>query len=173
MASFGHTFDASTVEPTTPFEVLPPGKYLVQVVASEMRPTKDGMGQYLLLELDVLDGQCAGRKLFDRLNLVNANPDTVQMAQRSLSALCRAAGKMQVSNSEQLHLIPLMVDVKVRPPKGQYGESNSIRYLSTSDVPPVVPPTPPSPPAAAAQPASFARPAGPATNSTLPWKRQG
>ena len=173
MASFGHTFDASTVEPTTPFEILPPAKYLAQVVASEMRPTKDGLGQYLLLELDILEGPYAGRKLFDRLNLVNANPDAVQMAQRSLSALCRAAGKMQVSNSEQLHLIPIQIDVKVRPPKGQYGESNSIRYLSTSDTPPVVSPSPSSAPAAAAQPTGFARPAAPAATSTLPWARQG
>ena len=172
MASFGHTFDASTVEPTTPFDVLPPGKYRVQLVASEMRPTKDGMGQYLLLELDILEGQYTGRKLFDRLNLVNANPDAVQMAQRSLSALCRAAGKMQVSNSEQLHLIPLMIDVKVRPPKGQFGESNSVRYLSTPDLQPVVSPSPPSAPAVAAQPTGFARPAAPAATSTLPWKRQ-
>ena len=172
MASFGHTFDASTVEPTTPFDVLPPGKYRVQLVASEMRPTKDGMGQYLLLELDILEGQYTGRKLFDRLNLVNANPDAVQMAQRSLSALCRAAGKMQVSNSEQLHLIPLMIDVKVRPPKGLFGESNSVRYLSTPDLLPVVSPSPVTAPAAVAQPTGFARPAATAATSTLPWKRQ-
>lgn len=166
MASFGHTFDASTVEPAAPFEVFPPGKYLVQLVASEMRPTKDGMGQYLLLELDILEGPYAGHKLFDRLNLVNSNPDTVLMAQRTLSALCRAARKMQVSNSEQLHLIPIQIDVKVRPPKGQYGESNSIRYLSGSDAQP----TSPAPVAAAT--AGFARAASPAAQSTLPWKRQ-
>ena len=166
MASFGHTFDASTVEPTAPFEVFPPGKYLAQLVASEMRPTKDGLGQYLLLELDILEGPYTGHKIFDRLNLVNANPDTVLMAQRTLSALCRAAGKMQVSNSEQLHLIPIQIDVKVRPPKGQYGESNSIRYLSGSSAQP----TPPAPVPAA--PAGFARPT-PAATGTLPWKRQG
>jgi hypothetical protein len=89
------------------------------------------------------------------------------MAQRSLSALCRAAGKMQVSNSEQLHLIPIHIDVKVKPPKGQYGESNSIRYLAES--------------APAATPQTMATPmrpgpvvsAAPAGNATLPWKRQG
>ena len=166
MASFGHTFDASTVEPTAAFEILPPGKYLAQVVASEMRPTKDGLGQYLFLELDILDGQYAGRKLFDRLNLVNNNPDTVQMAQRSLSALCRAAGKMQVSNSEQLHLIPIIIDVKVKPPKGQYGESNSIRYLAES-----APPAAQSF-AAPARTAATAAPAAPANSASLPWKRQ-
>ena len=162
MASFGHTFDASTVDPTTPFEVLPPGPYRVQIVSSEMRVTKDGLGQYLFLELDVLEGPHAGRKLYDRLNLVNANPDAVEIAQRTLSALCRAAGKMQVSNSEQLHLIPIRVDVKVRPPKGQYSESNTIRYLV-------------EPPALAATPPVPAAPVRPAVGqqSTLPWKRQG
>jgi hypothetical protein len=130
MASFGETFDATTVDPNSGFEVLAPGNYLVQIVASELRSTRDGTGQYLLLELDVLDGQYTGRKLFDRIHLVNANAEAVQIAQRTLSAICRAVGKMQVSNSEQLHLIPMRVSVRVRPPKGNYGESNTIRYLA-------------------------------------------
>ena len=171
MASFGQTFDASAIEPSTGYEVLPPGKYLAQIVASEMRVTKDGHGQYLYLEVDILEGQYAGRKLFDRLNLVNANPDTVQIAQRTLSSICRAVGKMQVSNSEQLHLIPLIADVRVRPPKGMYGESNSIRYLPRNAVPATAPtaaaPTAPI----AARPVTAAPTSTPAANG-LPWKRQ-
>lgn len=169
MASFGQTFDASSVEPSSSYDVLPPGKYLGQIVASEMRATKDGHGQYLYLEVDILDGQYAGRKLFDRLNLVNANTDTVQIAQRTLSSICRAVGKMQVSNSEQLHLIPMTLDVRVRPPKGLYGESNSIRYLprggQAANAPTFStgPANPPARPAVA--------PAMPAANG-LPWKRQ-
>lgn len=169
MSSLGQTFDATAVEPLGTYEVLPPGKYLVQIVASEMRVTKDGRGQYLYLELDVLEGNYTGRKLFDRLNLVNANPDTVQIAQRTLSSICRAVGKMQVSNSEQLHLVPMIADVRVRPPNGQYGESNSIRYL------PVSAPTAPNvAPATAAGPkvAPAAAPAPTAPVGGLPWKRQ-
>ena len=171
MASFGHTFDASAIEPSTGYEVLPPGKYLAQIVASEMRVTKDGHGQYLYLEVDILEGQYAGRKLFDRLNLVNANPDTVQIAQRTLSSICRAVGKMQVSNSEQLHLIPLIADVRVRPPKGMYGESNSIRYLPRNAAPTTAPTaTAPTAPIAA-RPVTAAPTSTPTANG-LPWKRQ-
>ena len=173
MASFGQTFDASAVEPSN-YDVLPPGKYLAQIIASEMRATKDGNGQYLYLELDILDSQHAGRKLFDRLNLVNANPDAVQMAQRTLSSICRAVGKLQVSNSEQLHLIPLIADVRVRPPKGQYGESNSIRYLprtpGAANAASFAPATSPVQSAAARAPV-VAQPMAPAANG-LPWKRQ-
>ena len=129
MASLGQIFDASSVDPTSGYDVLPPAKYLAQIVNSEMRATKDGLGQYLFVEVDVIDGPYSGRKLFDRLNLINANADAVQIAQRTLSSICRAVGKLQVSNSEQLHLIPLIADVRVRPAKGMYGESNSIRYL--------------------------------------------
>ncbi|MDA0341184.1 MAG: DUF669 domain-containing protein, partial [Proteobacteria bacterium] len=129
MANLGTTFDATSVEPNKPLEVLPPGKYPAQIVSSDMRVTKDGMGQYLLVELDVLDGPYQGRKLFDRLNLVNANPQTVEIAQRTLSAICHATARMQVQDSEELHLIPLLVDVQVQPPKNGYGESNKLRYL--------------------------------------------
>lgn len=172
MASLGHTFDASTVQPNSVYEVLPPGRYLSQIVQSEMRPTKDGMGQYLYLEVDILEGQYQGRKLFDRLNLVNQNAETVQIAQRTLSSICRAVGKMQVSNSEQLHLIPLIVDVRVRPPKGMYGESNSLRYLPRS--PGAVPVAPVASAPAVAAPAY--RPVAPAVTAAangLPWKKQG
>ncbi len=173
MASFGQTFDASAVEPSN-YDVLPPGKYLAQIIASEMRATKDGNGQYLYLELDILDSQHAGRKLFDRLNLVNANPDAVQMAQRTLSSICRAVGKLQVSNSEQLHLIPLIADVRVRPPKGMYGESNSVRYLPRTPAAANAAsfaPAPPTAQAPAAHPGVVGQaPTHPANG--LPWKRQ-
>lgn len=171
MASFGQTFDASSIEPSNGYDVLPPGKYLAQIVASEMRVTKDGLGQYLYLEVDILDGQYAGRKLFDRLNLINANPDAVQIAQRTLSSICRAVGKLQVSNSEQLHLIPLIADVRVRPPKGMYGESNSIRYLPRNASPAPMPAAPAPTAPIAARPVTAAPTSTPAANG-LPWKRQ-
>lgn len=170
MAIFAQTFDANTVEPSN-FDVFPPGKYLVQIVASEMRPTKDGRGQYLFLELDILEGQFAGRKLFDRLNLVNDNPDTVDIATRTLSSICRATGQMQVKDSEQLHLIPLIADVRVRPPKGQYGESNSIRYLPRNAAAPATRAPATTAPPQPARPAAPAAPVAPAAGG-LPWQRQ-
>ena len=101
MAKLGATFDATGIEPIQPLELLPPGKYIAQIVSSEMRLTKDGKGQYLFLEMDVLEGPYQGRKLFDRLNLVNANTQTVEIAQRTLSAICHATGRMQVEDSER------------------------------------------------------------------------
>ena len=168
MANLGTTFDATNIEPAKPFEVLPPGKYSAQIVKSETRVTKDGTGQYLLVEIDVLDGPHKGRKLFDRLNLVNANPQTVEIAQRTLSAICHATGRMQVQDSEELHLIPFIADVQVAPPRNGYGESNKVRYLPlNAGVKPVTPQ-----PARTAAPQQQSQPAAPAAAFTLaPWKR--
>jgi hypothetical protein len=170
MAQLGTTFDATTVEPNKPFEPVPPGQFPAQIVNSEMRLTKDGRGQYLWMEIDILDGPYAGRKLFDRLNLINTNPTTVEIAQRTLSAICHAVGKMQVDDSEQLHLIPLLVDVKVQPPKNGYDASNTLRYLPLERPAPqpaaghrsTVPAQP------AAQPARSGQPTKP---NTAPWRR--
>ena len=177
MANLGTTFDASTVDPSTTYEILPPGQYVVQIVQSEMRPTKSGTGQQLVLELDVLEGAQAGRKLFDRLNLVNPNTQAVEIAQRTLSAICHATGRMQVQDSEELHLVPMLADVTVQPPKNGYGESNRIRYRPLERA--AQPAPQPAQPTAQTQPAPqpqqpAAQPASPARGfANAPWKRTG
>jgi hypothetical protein len=115
MASLNGTFDATEVAPAVPLELLPPGKYLAHLIESEMLPTKSGDGQLLKLVFEVLEGASARRKIFDQLNLVNRNEQTVEIAQRTLSAICHAVGQVHVSDSEQLHFKPLIVTLKVDP----------------------------------------------------------
>lgn len=162
MARFDTAFDATGIEPTTGYDVLPAGKYRAQIVESEMRVTRNGMGQFLWLMLDIIEGQYQGRKLFDQLNLVNSNPQTVEIAQRTLSAICHATGKLQVNDSVDLHLAPMTIQVGVKPPKDGYSEKNTIRYL--------VPEKAPVAPAYQAAPAASQTPAAPAA---APWNRNG
>jgi len=172
MAKFGTPFDATTVEPAEPLEVLPPGNYLAQIVNSEMRVTKNGLGEYLWLEMDVLEGPYQGRKLFDRLNLINENTQTVEIARSALSAICHATGRMKVQDSEQLHLVPFIAVVRLRPAKNGYGESNTVRYLPIDRTAQAALPQPagnaPSQPAKTA--AAKARPAT-AMPTSPPWKK--
>ena len=166
MARFDTSFDATSVEPTTAYELLPAGKYRAQIVESEMRVTKNGMGQFLWLMIDILEGEQKGRKIFDQLNLVNPNPTTVEIAQRTLSAICHATGRMHVSDSEELHLIPMTIQVKIKPPKNGYGESNAIAYLPAErGAAQVARPTKPaSDPASSAVPPKMA---------SAPWNKKG
>ncbi len=160
MARLNDAFDATGIDPAVAYEILPAGKYRAQIVESEMRLTRNGMGQYLWLMLDILEGPHQGRKVFDQLNLVNSNPTTVEIAQRTLSAICHATGKMQVNDSEELHLIPMTIQVTVKPPRDGYSEKNAIRYLVPDGV------------AQPAAPRPTAAPPAPARPTVAPWNRK-
>ena len=120
-------FDANAVQPQESFEPIPAGWYECMIVESEMKPTKSGTGQYLQLRLDVTEGQYANRVLFERLNLDNPNTTAVEIAQRTLSAICHATGVLQPRDSSDLHNIPLRVKVSVRPAGNVYEANNDIK----------------------------------------------
>lgn len=164
MADLGGNFDATGVEPKQDFETLPPGEYPVVIVKSEMKPTKAGTGKYLEIEMDVADGPMKGRKVWDRLNLQNPNAQAVEIANRTLAAICHAVGVMNVSDSEQLHARPMIAVVKVKPADGQYGPSNEVSTYKPLGG--AAQPAPAAAPALAAAPAAQA-----AQPSTAPWNR--
>lgn len=122
-------FDASTVPPAAAFDPVPAGWYNVKIIESGMKPTADGRGSYLALTMEILDGPHARRKLFDRLNLQNANAVAVEIAYKTLSAICHACKIIQVANSAQLHGIPMMAKVSIRPAgpakNGQHYDANN------------------------------------------------
>lgn len=171
MAEFPGTFDASGIDPNaTDFPVLPPADYRVMIVKSEMKPTKDGTGQFLSLEMEIMDGAEKGKRLFQNLNLVNngeKKEQTEAIAQKALAQICHATGVIQCSNSDQLHMKPMIATVYVKPAKGQYAESNGVRkYSAVTGAAAastfVRPGTAAAPAAAAAQPAAVAAQAAPA-----------
>lgn len=127
-------FNAEEVEPDTGFDPMPAGWYSAMITDSEMKTTKNGAGQYLQLRLDIIDGEHKGRVLFDRLNLINQNQTAVDIAQRTLSAICRAVGIMQPKDSSDLHDKPIRVKVSVRPAQGGYEATNEVKGYQPLDV---------------------------------------
>jgi len=122
-----HGFDANTVEPNAPLEPLPAGWYKCVFIASEEKPTKAQTGSYLQMTAEVIEGEFQGRKLIERLNLNNPNQTAVEIAQRTLSGICRGVGVMTPRNSSDLHDKPVMIKVAVKPGEGSYGPSNEIK----------------------------------------------
>lgn len=125
MAQFQQTFDAEQHEPRQAMDVIPDGDYAVIIEASDWKQTKKQDGAYLEMTLQVIDGPMKGRKLWDRLNLSNPNAQAVEIAQQTLSAICHAVGVMKVSDSAQLHNLPLLAKVKVK--QGARGPMNEIK----------------------------------------------
>lgn len=175
------TFDASGIAPETPRELLPPDRYPVQIVQSEMRPTKAGDGQMLWIEMDIIDGAYRGRKIWDQLNLVNRSEIAQEIAQRRLSAICHAVGQVQVTDSQQLHFKPMLCTLRVEPagPDKKTGVHREAQNKIAGYQPMAGAAIAPRPPAqmAPARPTAPApvqqpRPAA-AAPATPPWRRQG
>jgi len=119
-------FDANTVEPTTPIEPVPAGKYVAMITESEMKPTKAGTGNYLQLTFEILEGDFKGRLLWARLNLDNPNAQAVAIARAELSAVCRAVGVLTPTDSVQLHNLPLVISVRCKKRSDSDEMSNEI-----------------------------------------------
>lgn len=185
MAYIGN-FDANTVEPAD-FSALPAGNYTALISSSEFRPTKSGDGQYLVLAFQIVDGVHKNRVLWHNLNLINNNPQAVEIAQKELSAIARAAGVRVFDNSEALHNRPMRITVAYVPAgndrKGVYREeSNRIKQWASLTMEPAAaavstpaaPRTPRAPAASRpatppARPAAPPAPAAPAAVQNRPW----
>jgi len=134
---------------------LPAGWYSAMIVDSIEKPTKAGTGSYIELSFQIVDGEYANRRIWDRLNLNNPNETAVRIAQQTLAAICDAAGKSrQIAQTEDLHDVPLQIRLEIKS-DAVYGDKNEIRGYrkasgSTMAARPVA--------QAAAQPAATSKP---------------
>lgn len=119
-------------------ELLPPGMYVAHIIESDLGATKTGTGQVLSLTWEILDGPCARRRVWDRLNIVNANAQAQEIAQRDLKRICTAVGHAGVlTDSDQLHFKPHRIRVAVEEDKtGQYAPKNVVKGFEALNRPP-------------------------------------
>lgn len=118
-------FNAGEIDPAKPRTTLPAGKYKCVITGSGEQPTKAMTGTMLKLQLQVIEGPYQGQMVFDQLNINNPSKTAMEIAQRTLSAICRATGVMMPQDSSDLHNKPLLVTVRVESSQ-QYGDQNKV-----------------------------------------------
>lgn len=139
-------FDTESVAAATDFQVIPAGKYPVLIEKAELKPTKANDGLFIELQLQILDGDFKGRKLWDRINIANPSQECVQIGVACLAALGKALGMRVVQNESQLINGVCIAHVKI-----DKHDQNAIRTYSAIEKPPQAAP-------AYAQPAPAAPP---------------
>ena len=163
-------FNANDIDTTTTYDALPAGTYVAVISGSEMRPNRNGTGEYLKLEFTLVEnGRYDGRKVWANLNLRHPNPTTVEIARKDLASICKAVGVLAPQDSTELHDIPLLVRVATRTlPDG----------TTQNDVKGYAPRTAPqgasgAAPAASAAPAAAKPATAPqgASGTVPPWQR--
>lgn len=154
-------FNAAEVEPLMPRAPVPAGEYIAIITDSSEEVTKDGKGKYVKLKLQIIDGEYEGRPLYERLNVVNRNETAVRIAKATLSAICRAVGKLTPEDSVELHNIPMRVTLAVETRKDNGQLTNRIKGYMPATASSSAPTTP--------KPAAVPSPSG--AGKKAPWAR--
>ena len=149
-------FNAGEIDPAKPRGTIPAGKYKCVITASGEQPTRAMTGTMLKLQMQVIEGPHQGQMVFDQLNVNNPSQTAMEIAQRTLSAICRATGVMMPQDSSDLHNKPLLVTVTVETTK-DYGTRNKVAGYE--------------PCGGATAPVAAAAVAAPAPSNLPPWKR--
>lgn len=170
MASLGQTYRNEDA-PANGFEPIEAGDYLAQIIESNVGPTKAGDGTILTLTWEIMEGPLTHRRIWDRLNISNPNPQAQAIAQRALAQICDAVGLPGVSDSEELHFKPVRLKVGIQVDKtGNYGPKNQVsKYTSASGAPPAQKSAPGAQAQSQARPAQQVAPAQRAAGQTRPW----
>jgi len=105
-------FNAAEITPTNNFDAIPAGTYEAVISSSESKPMKSGNGMGFNFCFDIVSGPCQGRKVFVWITYEHRTSQEAQrIGREQLSAICRAVGVAQLTDTAQLHNLPLMITV--------------------------------------------------------------
>jgi hypothetical protein len=152
MASLNFNID-DLPQSTSNYEPLPPGWYTVNIRDAELKPTKDGAGQYIKIQYK-LDN---GRVVFGNLNIKNASPKAEEIGRQQLGELMRALGLSRVTDSDQLIGGNLQIKLAVKEAANGFEASNDVKGYKAIDGSMPVAPAAPSPAAAASKAPPWAK----------------
>lgn len=109
------------------YSPVPPGRYTAEIVETEVRENKKGTGNYLYLQISILDKEYRGKKVFTNLTLNHDNEKAQKIGRGQLSSLCQACGKVgMVEESASLWGIPFIISLGVE--EGQDGvDRNTVK----------------------------------------------
>ena len=165
MAFLGQTFDANELPQGNGgnYDPLPPGWYTANITVAELKPTKDGSGQYIKIRYDITGPTHQGRVVFGNLNIKNASAKAEEIGRQQLGEIMRAIGLARVTDTDQLIGGSLSIKLDVRAATEQYDAQNEVKGFKaiTGSAPTFAAP-------AASTAASAPASAGPA-KATPPW----
>jgi hypothetical protein len=174
--AMGGSFDTNSVDPATGFDPIPAGWYPVQIDTAEVLDTKAKNGKRLKLEVTIVGEQFAGRKLFPAINLVNPNPQCVEIGMRELAALGQACGLAAIADSSELLGKIVLAKVKVKQDPGFDPNNEVVGYKPAVAAAPAAAAAParttPTPkPTATTKAAPAPTATAPAKAGKRPWER--
>ena len=127
MASFGQTFDVNELpESQGDFAPIPEGWYNAIINKADIKPTKDGTGQYIAIRYDITGPTHQGRVVFGNVIIKNKSSQAEEIGRQALGSIMRAIGLARVEDTDQLIGGNLQIKVSIRTQEG-YEPTNDVR----------------------------------------------
>ncbi|WP_163372848.1 DUF669 domain-containing protein [Endozoicomonas acroporae] len=115
------------------YDVIPAGDYNLRAVDIELKDTKAGNGKYFGVQFEVIDGQHSGRKIFNNFNVINQNPQAVEIGLKEIKQWIAATGQhaggdLTLSRVYALEGKPFAAKVGIKQDKsGERDDENVIK----------------------------------------------
>lgn len=168
MAELFDLYDPNEVETRSSgdFSPLPTGDYVMQMISSDWKDTKSGSGRYIKFEFEVLDGEYAGCRYWEHVNLINNNDTAVKIAKETLKEVAAAVGiHGALRDTQELHFKPLVGKIRCKPRKDDPTQmENTARFAPLDGA------APSAAPRVAVSATAAPRAAAPAA-APKPWER--
>jgi len=115
------------------FAPIPAGQYFLIADEAEVKQTKDGTGEYINIKFKVMDGEQAGRFVFQMFNIKNKNEKAVEIGIGQLKSFMRCAGLTNMVLASPLDLIGLRCDALIKIKSDDFGDKAVISYFKPHD----------------------------------------
>jgi hypothetical protein len=130
MAKLPSQFRADEHDEMNDYTPIPADVYHCKIKDSDLVENSQKTGSFLKMVFEVASGEYKGRLLFTNMNLIHPNKQAVEIAEKEFAAICRAAGKITVEDSEELHGKELNVKVVIKPATANYPAGNECKNYS-------------------------------------------
>jgi hypothetical protein len=121
--AFNPAAEEGTPEPT----LLRQGHYVACVVDAIIKPYKTGKGQAVFLTWELMDDECAGRKLWSKCTLSHESEKAMKFGRQQFKDICDACGITDAfTDLTLLYNKPCSIWVRIEEGDGQYPPKNEV-----------------------------------------------
>jgi hypothetical protein len=117
------------------FDPIPAGQYKAIVTEADAVVPKSGDGSMIKMKLQIVEGEHKDRLLFENLCVEHSKQKVAEIAQARLRQYCEAMNLSVLNDTEQLLNKPVLVTIKVTPPRDGFDAGNSVTRVEATQAP--------------------------------------
>ena len=132
MVALPNIYETASLPSSGSKSLIENGQYKAVIVASEWKDIRTAGGKMLVISVILTEGRFANTEFTERLNIINANEQTVKIAYQTLARISEAVGFTSTpADSEALHNKPFMVDIATKQGDVMLDTEGKAKYEGT------------------------------------------